>query len=85
MGVIRVTAIPAESPHTGTMQRQIDEAEYVLAVLYQVRDEVSTNPELFDPDAQKRIDETSARVQDLLQSTRSELIKWNVVHKVKAA
>jgi len=67
------------------MQRQIDEAEYVLAILYRMRDEVSANPELFDSHAQERIDETIARMQDLLRSTRSELIKWSVVQEVKAA
>jgi len=37
------------------MKRQVDEAEYVMRVLYRMRDVVSANPKLFDPDAQERI------------------------------
>jgi hypothetical protein len=64
------------------MQRVVDEAQYVLALLYRMRDEVSANPELFDPGAQERIDEAIARIQAVLRSTRSELV---VEQKVKAA
>ncbi len=64
------------------MQRLVDEGQYVLALLYRMRDEVSANPELFDPDAQERIDEAIARIQAVLRSTRSELV---VEQKVKAA
>ena len=60
------------------MQRQVDEAEYVLTVLYRVRDEVSANPTLFDPDAQERIDEEIARIQAMLLSTRRELMILSV-------
>jgi hypothetical protein len=64
------------------MQRLVDEAQYVLALLYRMRDEVSANPELFDPGAQERIDEAIARIQAVLRSTRSELV---VEQEVKAA
>jgi hypothetical protein len=49
------------------MQRVIDEAEYVLRILHRMRNEASANPDLFDPDASKRIDETIIRVEDSLQ------------------
>jgi hypothetical protein len=49
------------------MQRVVDEAEYVLTVLYRMRDAVSENPELYDLDAQKRIEEAIARVIDELE------------------
>ena len=64
------------------MQRLVDEAQYVLALLYRMRDEVSANPKLFDPGAQERIDEAIARIQAVLRSTRSELL---VEQNVKAA
>jgi hypothetical protein len=64
------------------MERVIDEAEYVLAVLYRMRDEVSANPGLFDPGSHERIDEAIARIQPLLRSTRSELM---MEQEVKAA
>ena len=83
--MILVTAIPRKSPYTGVMQRQIDEAESVLAVLYRMRDKVSANPTLFDPDAQGRIDEAIARTEDVLRSTRSQLMIWSVEQNVKAA
>jgi hypothetical protein len=38
------------------MNRLADEAEYVLAVLQQTRDEVTANPTLFESDAIERID-----------------------------
>jgi hypothetical protein len=65
--VILVTA-----SHTSrcAMQRVIDEAEYVLRVLHRMRDESSANPELFDLDASKRIDEAITRVEDSLQQAR---------------
>ena len=52
------------------MQRMIDEAEYVLRVLHRMRDEASANPELFDLDASKRIDEAIIRVEDSLQQAQ---------------
>jgi hypothetical protein len=67
------------------MQRVIDEAEYVLAVLYRMRDEVSANPKLFDPDAQGQIDESIARNENALGSVRSELMISSAEQKVKAA
>jgi hypothetical protein len=67
------------------MERLIDEAQYVLASLYRMRDEVSANPDLFDPAAQERIDEAIARVQAMLRSTRSEVKIYGQEHKAKAA
>lgn len=55
------------------MQRLVDESEYVLGILRRMRNEVSAKPKLFDPDAQKRIDEAIAGIEDLLRSTRSGL------------
>ena len=63
----------------------MEEAEYVLAVLHQMRGEVSTSPELFDPDAQERIDEAVVYVQDVLRSIRSELMTPAVEQPIKAA
>ena len=77
-----VTAAFADFPHTRTMQRLVDEAEYVLTVLYRIRDTVSANPKLFDPDARRRIDEAITRTEAVLRSTRSE---WSVEQQVKAA
>jgi hypothetical protein len=67
------------------MERTVDEAEYVLEVLYRTRDEVSANPKLFDSDAQERIDEAIVRIRDILRSTRSQLMISGVKQKVKAA
>lgn len=47
------------------MERVVEEAEYVLAVLYRMRDEVSADPKLFDPDAQEQIDEAIVRMKDV--------------------
>jgi len=66
------------------MQRGVDEAEYVLAALYKMREEVSANPELFDPDARERIEEAIVRMRDVVRSARSQLI-WSVEQEVKAA
>jgi hypothetical protein len=63
----------------------MEEAEYVLAVLHQMRGEVSTNPELFDSDAQERIDEAVSYVQDILLSIRSQLMTPTVEQQIKAA
>ncbi len=82
--VMPVTATPAKFPHTRIMQRIVDEGEYVLAALYRMRKRVSANRELFDPDAQERIDEAIVRIQDVLRSTRSQL-RWSVEQEVKAA
>ena len=67
------------------MERTIEEAEYVLAVLHQMRCEVSTNPALFDPDAQVRIDEAVFYVQDVLRSIRSQLMTPRAEQPIKAA
>jgi hypothetical protein len=67
------------------MERTIEEAEYVLAVLHQMRGEVSTNPELFDSDAQERIDEAVVYMQDVLRSIRSQLMTPTVEQQIKAA
>jgi len=63
----------------------VDEAEYVLAALYRMRDEVSADPKLFDPDAQQRIDQAIVRIQDVLRSARSQLMTLSVEQEVKAA
>jgi hypothetical protein len=63
----------------------MEEAEYVLAVLHQMRGEVSTNPELFDSDAQERIDEAVSYVQDILLFIRSQLMTPTVEQQIKAA
>lgn len=83
--MIPITAIPTESLHTSLVQRVIDEAGYVLAVLYRMRDEVYANPNLFDPDAQERIDKAIARLQGVLRSTRSEMMTGREVQAVKVA
>ncbi len=83
--VIPVTAFLRSVPHTGIMQRIVDEAEYVLAALNRMRDEVSADPKLFDPDAQERIDEAIVRIEDVLRSARSQLMTWNAEQEVKAA
>lgn len=67
------------------MEQIMEEAEYVLTVLRQVRGEVSTTPELFDPDAQERIDEAVLYVQDILLSIRSQLMTPTVEQQIKAA
>jgi hypothetical protein len=81
--VIPVTAIPTSVPYTRSVQRIVDEAEYVLAVLYRVRHEASARPDLFDPDAQKRIDEAIVRALDVLQSGGSQLMSEQ--HEAEAA
>ena len=67
------------------MERMVEEGEYVLAVLYRMRDKVSANPKLFDPDAHERIDEAIVHTQDMLRSIRSQLMSSSVEQKVKAA
>ncbi len=83
--VTPVTAIPPESSDTRIMQRLVDEAAYVLGVLHRMRDEVSANPRLFDPDAQERIDEAIARMQEVLRSAQSEVNAWNLEENIRAA
>ena len=66
------------------MQRIVDEAECVLAALYKMREEVSANWESFDPDAQERIEEAIVRIQEVLRSARSQLMR-SVEQEIKAA
>jgi len=63
------------------MERMVDEAEYVLTVLYRMRDVVSANPKLFDPDAQERIDEAIDHTQTALRAAQA----WSLKKEVKAA
>ncbi|HTT24993.1 MAG TPA: hypothetical protein VMG82_39125 [Candidatus Sulfotelmatobacter sp.] len=55
------------------MQRVVDESEYVLTVLHRMRNEAAANPELYDPDAQRRIDEAIARVEEVLRHARLKI------------
>jgi hypothetical protein len=45
------------------VDRVAEERQYVLAILYRMREEVVINPDSFDADAQARIDETIALLQ----------------------
>ena len=45
------------------MDRFGDETEYVLIILHQMRAEVIARPELFDPDALKRINEAITLIE----------------------
>ncbi len=67
------------------MERLVDETEYVLAVLHRMRTEVSANPNLFDGDAQQRIDEAIDRLREVLRSARSQLETWKLEKPIKAA
>lgn len=67
------------------MQRVVDESKYVLLVLRRMRVKISANPELFDPDAQDRIDEAIVRMENLLRSVRSESMICGVEQNAKAA
>jgi hypothetical protein len=67
------------------MERTVDEAQYVLAVLNRMRDEVSANPKSFDPDAQERIDKAIACAQHVVRSARSQLMTHSVEQEAKAA
>ncbi len=67
------------------MQRVVNEAEYVLTVLCRMREEIAENPDLYDPDAQERMDKEIARIQEVIRSARSELQKWTIQQEVKAA
>ena len=83
--VIAVTATPTGLSHTRFMQRLLDEAEYVLAVLCRMKEEVSAHPEWFDPDAQERVDEAIVRTQAIVCSARRALTTWSVKQSLKAA
>jgi len=65
-----ITATPTKFNHTGIMRRVVDEAEYVLRVLHRARDDASVNPESYDPEGRKRIDEAIARLEDVLGHAR---------------
>ena len=67
------------------MERTVDEAEYVLAVLQRMRCEVFANPELFDRDAQRRIDEAIVCIQQVVRSTQTELMIYSAQDETKAA
>jgi hypothetical protein len=67
------------------MERVVDEAEYVLAILYRTRAEVSANPNSYAPDALERIDEAIAHVQDVLRSARARMALQRVPPESKAA
>ncbi len=67
------------------MQRVVDEAQYVLAVLRRMRDTVSANPESFDPDAQQRIDEAISCTQAVLRSAQAQLMAESVEQQSIAA
>ncbi len=49
------------------MQSVIEEAEYVLAILRRMREEAATHPDLFEPDAQERIDKALAIVERVMR------------------
>lgn len=68
-----ITAKPLRLSHTAIMQRVIDEAEYVLTILQRMRDESCSHPDLYDPGAQKQMDEAIAHVEDVLRNARSIL------------
>ncbi|MGB8062161.1 MAG: hypothetical protein WCF26_09725 [Candidatus Sulfotelmatobacter sp.] len=46
------------------MDRVTEERQYVLQILYRMRDEVVSNPDLFDLDAQERIEQSIAFLQE---------------------
>ncbi len=50
------------------MDRLTDEALYVMGVLYQMRDKVTENPDLFLPGALDTIDKEIARYEGLVQA-----------------
>ena len=80
--MILVTALLWIFPDTRIMERTMDEAGYVLAILHRMRAEVSANPMLFDPDAQGRIDEAIVCIQNMLRSAR---LQCSVEQEIKAA
>jgi hypothetical protein len=71
------------------MERTVDEAEYVLAVLQRMRGTVSANPELFDPNAQARIDEAIICVEGAHHDKGREwripdtLYSWKFIRRIK--
>ena len=83
--VTPVTAPSTESSHNRFMERTVNEAEYVLAVLRRMRVTVSANPESFDPDAQQRIDEAISCTQAVLRSAQAQLTAYRVEQESVAA
>ena len=81
--VIAITAKRVTFIHAVTMQRAVDEAEYVLQVLYRMRDEIAENEELYDANASQRIDDAIARVEDVLRQV--QLTTCSVEQNSKAA
>ena len=81
--MIAITARSWAFNHTGIMQRLVDEAEYVLTVLHRTRNEAAANPELYDPDAQERIDEAIARIEEVLRDAQLQV--RSAEQNVKAA
>ena len=53
------------------MQRVVEEAEYVLAILYRMREEAVAHPDLFEPDAQERIDKAIAIVEGVREAAKA--------------
>ena len=68
--VTAITAKPRMGNHTGVMQRVVDEAEYVLTILHHMRNEARRNPESYELNAQTRIDEAIARVEEVLRAAQ---------------
>jgi hypothetical protein len=50
------------SPPYPLRGRLVDDVDYVLSVLHRMKDEVSANPNLFEPHALERIKEAIARI-----------------------
>jgi hypothetical protein len=69
--VISATAILRKSVYTCLVDRLTDEAEYVVAILHRMREEVIAHPELFDPDAQERIDKAIASIDEVRQGVKA--------------
>ncbi len=81
--VTAISAKPPKSGHAGVMLREIEEVEYVLAVLLRMRDEASATPELYDPDAWKRIDEAITRFENVRRE--AQMMTHSVEQNLKAA
>ena len=53
------------------MDRLTDEAEYVLALLHRMREEVIANPQLFDPDGQEQIGKAIASIEEVKHTVKA--------------
>jgi hypothetical protein len=74
-GVISVTG-------TTLMQRVVDEAEYVLAVLRRMLKQVTANPQLFAPHAQQEIESTFGQCvlcKKKINVKRLEAVPWGTL------